>query len=103
MDDKLRPEARFLLWLFAVMGISMLGFTYLVVSNYGFGNKETLKRSTTAKIPPITYEHTSDYIGHVGDCEMYKVIINETNGRNEVKVNSFIMAKCPNATTSILE
>lgn len=99
MQDKLRPEARFLLWVLASIGICMIPISILAI----LGNKETVKRTTMVKVPPITYEHTSDYIGHVGDCEMYKVVINETNGRNEVKVNSFIMAKCPNATTSILE
>lgn len=88
-------------WWFATFALLISSVAALGL--YLHAHKETAKSTIAAKVPPITYEHTSDYIGHVGDCEMYKVVINETNGRNEIKVSNFIMAKCPNASTSILE
>jgi hypothetical protein len=97
------PSAKHRLYYYVTIAICLF---WIVVTLFGFymrANKDIYKKYTIAKVPPITYEHTSDYIGHVSDCEMFKVNINETNGNNEVKVNSFIMAKCPNSATSIMQ
>lgn len=101
MRNQYDHELRVAYWWLGLFGVLVIAAIFF--SMYIQTQKQASRKDPLPKIPPITYEHSSDYIGHVSDCEMYKVKINEMNGNNEIKTYSFIMAKCPNAATSILE
>ena len=48
---------------------------------------------------PVTYSHTSEYVGEFNGCELYLITITRSNGVDEDYVKEMLMGKCPNGET----